>query len=79
MTAWAELDGRLRKELVFGDFPEAFAFLTRVALIAERMDHHPDVTLRYNRLTLEIVSHDRGRVTERCHQLAAQIDALPPA
>jgi 4a-hydroxytetrahydrobiopterin dehydratase len=76
VSTWPEVDGRLRRELVFADFAEAFAFLTRVALVAERMDHHPDVTLRWNRLTLEIVSHDQGGITDRCHQLADRIDAL---
>lgn len=76
MSGWPEVDGRLRKELVFADFAEAFAFLTRVALVAERLDHHPDVTLRWNRLTLELVSHDQGGITDRDHRLADRIDEL---
>jgi 4a-hydroxytetrahydrobiopterin dehydratase len=75
-VAWEERDGKLRQELVFADFSEAFGFLTRVAMLAEKLDHHPDVALSWNRLRLEIVSHDQGRITERCHGLARRIDQL---
>lgn len=79
MSGWEEVDGRLHRELVFADFAEAFAFLTRVAAVAEELDHHPDIALSWNRLTLDIVSHDKGRVTEQCHELAGRIDQLEDA
>ena len=69
--ALAELDGwafegdALVWARTFGSFAEAFAFTGRVALLAERRDHHPDIALGYTRLTLRLTSHDAGGVTAR--------------
>ncbi len=78
--AWTELDGRLHRELTFEDFSEAWAFMSRVALLAERHDHHPDWSNSWNRVTIDLVSHDEGAVTDRDRRLAEAIDALlaPP-
>jgi len=67
---WDVVDGKLHRELVFADFPEAFAFMTRVALAAERLDHHPDWSNSWNKVVIDIVSHDEGRITDRCIKLA---------
>jgi 4a-hydroxytetrahydrobiopterin dehydratase len=76
-TGWIEVDGCLRREFRFRNFSEAFAFLTRVAMLAERQDHHPTITNTWNRVTLELTSHDAGNtVTERDRKLATSIDAL---
>jgi len=76
-TGWIESDGRLRQEFRFRNFSEAFAFLTRVAMLAERQDHHPTITNTWNQVTLELTSHDAGNtVTERDRTLAVSIDAL---
>ncbi len=72
---WELRDGRLHRELAFGDFAEAFAFMTRVAEAAERLDHHPDWCNSWNRVTIDIVSHAAEGVTERCFELAAAVDA----
>jgi 4a-hydroxytetrahydrobiopterin dehydratase len=75
--AWQERDGALVRELQFGDFAEAFAFLTRVGLIAQAKDHHPDLAISWNRVTITLTSHDAGRtVTNRDRDLASAIDAL---
>ena len=67
----------LTRELRFADFAEAFAVVTRVAEIAERLDHHPDIEISYHRVVLRCTSHDAGRtVTERDHRLAGEIDAM---
>ena len=77
MSAWREEGGALIRELQFVDFAEAFTMVTRVADIAERLDHHPDIEISYNRVVLRCTSHDAGRtVTARDHRLAAEIDAL---
>lgn len=77
MSAWREEGGALIRELRFADFAQAFAMVTRVAEIAERLDHHPDIEISYNRVVLRCTSHDAGRtVTARDHRLAAEIDAL---
>ena len=77
MSGWREESGVLTRELRFADFAEAFAAVTRVAEIAERLDHHPDIEISYNRVVLRCTSHDAGRtVTERDHRLAGEIDAM---
>jgi 4a-hydroxytetrahydrobiopterin dehydratase len=74
---WQEKDNRLQKEFQFKDFREAFAFMTRVALIAEKMDHHPNWSNVYNKVNIELTSHDAGNtVTERDRKLAKAIDAI---
>mgnify|MGYP001180853850 CR=1 FL=1 len=73
---WTLLDGRLHRELQFVDFAEAFAFMTRVAAEAEAADHHPDWSNSWNRVVIDLQSHDVGRVTERDIDLADRINAL---
>lgn len=78
-NAWTETDGRLVREFRFADFSEAFGFLTRVAMLAEAQNHHPTITNTWNRVTLELTSHDAGNtVTDRDRRLAASIDAVVP-
>ncbi|QIL01379.1 4a-hydroxytetrahydrobiopterin dehydratase [Sphingomonas sinipercae] len=69
-------DRALVRSFQFRDFAEAFAFLTRVALHAQRVDHHPEFTSVWNRVDFRLTSHDSGKVTERDVQLARAIDAL---
>ena len=61
---------------MFADFAEAFEFMTRVAAVAEEMDHHPDWSNSWNKVTISLVSHDVGRVTTRDHRLATAIDRI---
>lgn len=67
---WEIADRKIRREFVFTNFSEAFAFMTRVAILAEKIDHHPDWSNTWNKVTIEITSHDSGGVTARCLQLA---------
>lgn len=71
---WIETGGRLRRTFTFADFSEAWAFMTRVALAAERADHHPDWSNSWNTVTIELTSHDTGGVTDRDRDLAGAID-----
>ena len=66
----------LEKSFRFGDFSEAFAFLTRVALHSEKVDHHPEFTSVWNRVDFRLTSHDQGGVTARDEALAVAIDRL---
>ena len=77
-NGWAFEDGgkALIRSLEFKDFSEAFGFLTRVALYAEKADHHPEFTNVWNRVDLRLTSHDAGRVTERDVALAEAINRL---
>ena len=71
---WTVAGHVLRKEFVFADFAEAWAFMTRVAEAAERLDHHPDWSNSWNRVTIELTSHDVDRLTSRDTRLARAID-----
>ncbi len=74
---WTEKDNKLKKSFLFTDFSEAFSFMTRVALLCEKMDHHPFWTNTWNKVEIELSTHDAGnKVTEKDHALAKAIDAL---
>ena len=74
---WNETNNKLHKKFEFKDFSEAFSFMTRVALAAEKMDHHPKWTNEYNKLEIWLSSHDAGDiVTEKDKKLAKIIDEL---
>jgi 4a-hydroxytetrahydrobiopterin dehydratase len=74
---WQEKENKLTRSFEFKDFSEAFAFMARVALAAEKMDHHPEWTNVYNKVDISLSSHDAGDVvTEKDHRLAAAIDAM---
>jgi 4a-hydroxytetrahydrobiopterin dehydratase len=76
-TLWTEHDNRLHRSFRFGDFSQAFAFMTRVALLAEQHNHHPYWTNVWNQVDIYLNTHDAGNVvTEKDHKLAAAIDAL---
>jgi 4a-hydroxytetrahydrobiopterin dehydratase len=85
----AEIDGRLRelpewtregevlrRTFVFTSFPEAIAFTVKVAFAAEKADHHPDIDIRWCRVTLALTTHDSGGLTVRDFVLAGEADAL---
>jgi 4a-hydroxytetrahydrobiopterin dehydratase len=76
VPGWVASDGRLHREFAFADFSEAFAFMTRVALIAEKLDHHPDWSNSWNRVVIDITSHDEGGITDRCVELATRVNRL---
>ncbi|MEO9223982.1 MAG: 4a-hydroxytetrahydrobiopterin dehydratase [Acidimicrobiales bacterium] len=73
---WEQRDDRLHREFVFGDFSEAFGFMARVALLADKADHHPDWSNSWNRVVIDLTSHDAGEVTERDTALAEAISTL---
>ena len=74
---WKEENNKLKKTFKFKDFSEAFGFMTQVALVAEKMNHHPTWTNTWNVVNFELSTHDAGDVvTELDQELARQIDAL---
>jgi 4a-hydroxytetrahydrobiopterin dehydratase len=75
LDGWEVADGRLRRTLQFDDFTAAFAFMTAVAFEAERLDHHPDWSNSYNRVTIELVTHSAGGITANDVELARRVDA----
>lgn len=71
---WTLSGGKLHRELVFRDFTQAFGFMAQVALCAERANHHPEWFNVYNRVTIDLTTHDCGGLSERDFKLAAEID-----
>ncbi len=76
LDGWRDVDGRdaITKSFRFADFNTAFAFMTRAALVAEKMDHHPEWFNVYNRVEVTLATHDAGGVTELDVKLAAFMD-----
>lgn len=76
---WTEEENKLKKRFTFQDFTEAFAFMTRVAFLAEAQQHHPNWSNVYNRVDIFLTTHDKGNVvTEKDRKLAKAIDQLLP-
>ena len=74
---WTEADHKLSRTFEFDNFVQAFGFMTQVAIIAEKMDHHPNWSNVYHKVTIELTTHDAGNVvTEKDRDLAKAIDAL---
>ena len=76
VAGWSVEDGKLHKEFRFGSFVEAFGFMTSLALIAESMNHHPEWFNVYNRVTIDLMTHDVGGISDLDFQLAKKADAL---
>ena len=77
ISQWEERDGGLHREFEFADFSEAFAFMTRVALLAESAAHHPDWSNSWNKVQITLSSHSAGNVvTDADRELAARIDRI---
>lgn len=75
-AGWMVQAGKLHREFTFSDFSEAWAFMARVALLAEKANHHPDWSNSWNRVTIELTSHDAGAVTDRDIKLATAINGF---
>ena len=73
---WTLVNAKLHREFQFPDFVHAFGFMTRAALVAEAMNHHPEWFNVYNRVTIDLTTHDAGGVTARDFKLAAKLDSL---
>lgn len=74
---WIEKNNTLTREFKFKDFVEAFGFMTQVAIIAEKMDHHPNWSNVYNTVTIHLTTHDEGNIiTKKDKALAKAIDTL---
>lgn len=76
---WNESDNKLYRSFTFGDFSEAFAFMVRVAILAESQNHHPTWKNEYNKVEIWLTTHDAGnRVTNKDQKLAESINRLLP-
>src|ERR1700719_3427017 len=80
LHGWSEVEDRdaIRKSFHFSNFSEAWGFMSRIALAAEKMDHHPEFFNVYNRVEIILSTHDVGGLSEKDVRLAQAIDALAP-
>ena len=76
LPGWERQGDVIARSFQFPAFTDAMAFVNRVALLAEQANHHPDITINYNRVTLALTSHDSGGVTERDVKLAGRLSDL---
>ena len=75
--SWTVTDGKLTRSFELASFPDAIAFVGKVAEIAEEQDHHPDIDIRWRTVTLAVNTHDQGgAITDKDHRLAEAVDAL---
>ena len=81
LAGWSDVQGRdaIIRKFVFKDFNEAFGFMARAALIAEKLDHHPEWFNVYNKVEVTLATHDAGGVTDRDIKLAEAMDRLAAA
>jgi len=78
LKGWRLRGKRISRLFVFEDFMQGMHFLNRVALLAEHMNHHPDVTVHYNKVGLSLTTHDEGGLTRKDFRLAQKINKLRP-
>lgn len=76
LTDWAVVEGKLHKEYKFADFIHAFGFMTMAALEIEKMGHHPEWFNVYNRVTIDLTTHDAGGITSKDTDLAKLLDEI---
>ena len=76
MSGWSLEEGELVKTFAFSTFPDGIAFVNRVADLAEDAGHHPDIIIKYSRVTLRLSTHDEGGITDKDFRLARRVDAL---
>ena len=79
LPEWSVIGDALQRTLGFPDFIQAMDFVNHVADLAERQQHHPDILVRYNKVTLTLSTHDAGGLTDKDFALAAEIDGLTTA
>jgi 4a-hydroxytetrahydrobiopterin dehydratase len=76
LTGWTVVEGKLHREFRFADFVAAFGFMARAALVAERMNHHPEWFNVWNTVRVDLTTHDAGGISGRDFELAAAMDRL---
>lgn len=76
LSGWSVINGKLHKDFVFDDFVEAFGFMTRAAIHIEKMNHHPEWFNVYNKLSVDLTTHDAGGITQNDIVLARTLNSL---
>jgi 4a-hydroxytetrahydrobiopterin dehydratase len=76
LVGWEKVENKLSKNFKFKDFIESFSFITRIAIISEKMNHHPDITISYNSVHIELTTHDINSISKNDIILARKIEEL---
>ena len=76
LTNWSEIQGSIQRTYKFSDFKQSIDFVSKVAELAEASQHHPDILIRYNKVSLTLSTHDAGGITDKDFDLASQCDKL---
>ncbi len=76
LVGWEKVENKLSKNFKFKDFIESFSFITRIAMISEKMNHHPDITISYNSVHIDLTTHDINSISKNDIILARKIDEL---
>ena len=76
LADWKVVDGKLNRAFKFKDFVDAFGFMTKIAIVAEKMGHHPELSNVYNRVVIDLVTHDVGGIGPLDIELAKKIDTF---
>jgi 4a-hydroxytetrahydrobiopterin dehydratase len=76
LVGWSLVKGNLHRKFEFKDFTQAFGFMKKVALAADKMDHHPDWSNAYNKVTIDLSTHSAGGLTKNDFELAAKIQKI---
>ncbi len=74
--AWTEMNGEIQRTFQFDNFIESMKFVNAVAQVAEQDQHHPDILIRYDKVTLTVSTHDAGGITDKDFALAGTVNAL---
>ena len=76
LVGWEKVENKLSKNFKFKDFIESFSFITRIAMISEKMNHHPDITISYNSVHIDLTTHDINSISKNDIILARKIEEL---
>ena len=76
LDGWEKVEDKLSKNFKFKDFIESFSFITKIAMISEKMDHHPDITISYNSVHIDLTTHDINNISKNDIILARKIEEL---
>jgi 4a-hydroxytetrahydrobiopterin dehydratase len=73
---WEEIEGILCKDFEFNNFIDSFSFVTKIALESEKMNHHPDILISYNKVKIKLITHETNQISDKDIVLAKKIDEL---
>jgi 4a-hydroxytetrahydrobiopterin dehydratase len=75
-NSWEEVSGKLIKTFYFKEYKEVMSFVSKVMSIAEKQNHHPDMTVHYDNVKLSITDHEKGKVSEKCHKFVNEVNKI---